>query len=80
MGGQAVDNLSYEMGAEEKTLDVTVIALAQNNTVYAGEYSLALRPGASKNVQNMAGVVAGSGKGVKIMQVLNISIYININI
>ena len=43
--------------------------------MYASDYSLSLRPSTSKmHVQNMAGVVAGSGKGIRMMEGLEIPV------
>lgn len=72
VGSQPVDALSYEMGAHQRLLDISVKALAHNKAVYTGDFTLSLRPGASR-VQNMAGVAAG-GRGIKVMHGVDIPV------
>jgi len=70
-----IDALSHEMAADQKTLDLTVKALTQNNQVYSGEYSLSLRPSASRmQVDTFAAIVSGGAKGSKTIQGLAIPV------
>ena len=75
VGQERVRDLSYEIPADCRLLDLTVKAFAQNGDVFSGPYTLSLGPRESRGgLQSMCSVVPGLAAGELMMQGIEIPV------
>ena len=75
VGQERVSDLSYEIPADCRLLDLTVKAFAQNGEVFGGPYTLSLGPRESRGgLQSMCSVVPGLAAGELMMQGIEIPV------